>query len=764
MNTNIINYFNFNYQLDEFQINGCRTIANNENLLVTAHTGSGKTALALYAIGKTLSENKKVIYTSPIKTLSNQKYAEFSQHFNSIGILTGDIKINSTADLLIMTAEILRNSLLKKCNIYSDFNINDVGCVILDEIHYINNQDRGHVWEEILISLNPKIQLVMLSATINKPNDFVNWIIKLKNINCSLSTTTKRAVPLHHGIWWNNKITYFLLDNIWKEGVWQENTNQIYKYYKTNNYSINNFLECINHLYKNNLTPANVFLLNKKLIEKYSGNISNCMTTPEESNKIIHIWNKKLYKYKNIYDKTLEWNNLYSLIIKGIGIHHSGMTPILKEIVEILYSDGLIKILLTTETFALGVNMPTKTVVFFDMYKYDNTRRIFKPEEYGQMAGRAGRRGLDNIGHVIILPSNDFINESDAKKIIIADPQTITSKLSLDIVFILKEISYMTDINNDINNDITKIINIIVTKCNNSLFNYQDEIITNSLKIDNNKNNISEEMLSICFEITKLDEKLKPNGIIKLDNKTRKKLLNEKNILMKKINNWDINKINNCIEIKNKLTNIESFKNINTQINILIEFLKKYNYIDNNYILSKHGKVISEINDCNPFLLSELIHHECFSKLEFSEIIAISSIFINENKSYTNIYISDLNCSMYCKNLLEDINKCIIKYKNDEIELNNNVPYPCWLDWTINYSMFNIIKLWTEGNNWNSISNKKNIFQGNFIKIILRILNLINNIDNISKIFNFIEINNKLNNYQDKLIRDIVINDSLYII
>ena len=761
MNTNIINYFNFKYQLDTFQINGCQAIAKNENLLVTAHTGSGKTALALYAISKTLSENKKVIYTSPIKTLSNQKYAEFSEHFKSIGILTGDIKINPMADLLIMTAEILRNSLLKKCNIYSDFNINDVGCIILDEIHYINNQERGHVWEEILISLNPNIQLVMLSATINKPNEFVNWIIKLKNINCCLTTTSKRPVPLHHGIWWNNKITYFLLDNIWKEGIWQEKSNQIYKYYKTNTYNINNFLECINHLYKNNLTPANIFLLNKKLIEKYSEKISINMTTPEESSKIIHIWNKKLYKYKNIYDKTLEWNNLYKYLIKGIGIHHSGMTPILKEIVEILYSEGLIKILLTTETFAVGVNMPTKTVVFFNMYKYDNIHRVFKPEEYGQMAGRAGRRGLDNIGHVIILPSNDFINEADAKKIIISNPQTITSKLSLDIVFILKEISYMTDTNNDI----TTIINNIIIKYNNSLFNYQDELITNSLKIDINENNdISEEMISICFEITKIDEKLKSNGIIKLDNKSRKRLTTEKNILMQKISNWNINKINEHIIAKNKLNNIQSFKNINTQIDILISFLKKYNYIDDNYILSKHGKVISEINDCNPFLLSELINHESFSKLEFSEIVAISSIFINENKSNNDIYITDLNCTLDCKNILEDINKCIIKYKNDEIELNNIVPYPCWIDWTINYSMFNIIKLWTDGNDWNTIDDKKNIFQGSFIKIILRILNIINNIDNISKIFNFINITNKLINYQDKLMKDIVINDSLYII
>ena len=218
-------YFDFKYPPDHFQLWAFQGIHRRENVLVTAHTGAGKTAPALYAIKMWLSlnEENQVIYTSPIKTLSNQKFKEFGEHFDDVGILTGDVKINPSGNLLIMTAEILRNSLLRKNNeqVYEwNFNPSKVKCVILDEVHFINNPERGKVWEEIITNLDPSIQLVMLSATISGAENLANWIAKLKNKNCYLIPTAFRPVPLHHYLYFKNSLHCVKDNTTWKEGKW----------------------------------------------------------------------------------------------------------------------------------------------------------------------------------------------------------------------------------------------------------------------------------------------------------------------------------------------------------------------------------------------------------------------------------------------------------------------------------------------------------------------------------------------------------------
>jgi superfamily II RNA helicase len=200
--------YQFPYPLDAFQLEGIYRIYKKENILITAHTGSGKTVLAIYAIAHCLKNNKKVLYTSPTKSLSNQKYAEFIEKFDSVGIMTGDIKMNPDAQCIIMTTEILRNILYRNASQEKDsnndnslINIEDVGSVIFDEVHYINDPDRGKVWEESIILLPKNINLVMLSATIDKPEFFASWIGDIKETPISLIPTSHRVVPLKHYFW-----------------------------------------------------------------------------------------------------------------------------------------------------------------------------------------------------------------------------------------------------------------------------------------------------------------------------------------------------------------------------------------------------------------------------------------------------------------------------------------------------------------------------------------------------------------------------------
>ena len=761
-------HFDFKYPLDHFQLHACKAISNNENVLVTAHTGSGKTAIALEAIKRMLNKGKKVIYTSPIKTLSNQKFYEFSEHFDSVGIMTGDIKINPLANLVIMTAEILRNALLQDNNnqrIYEwNFNPTEVECVILDEVHYINNPERGHIWEDIIINLLPHVQLVMLSATISKAEELAKWLGELKKVKCHLISTLKRPVPLKHGIWWNGEIKYFLNgDSDWKQGIWNDVSIKINKYYKINNFSLNEFFNCIKYLENNKMIPCIIFLLNRGLVEKYAKKIPYHFTDIKEQCTIQNIWNKKLHEYKHIYEKSLEWNELYTLVTKGIGIHHSGMIPILKEIVEILYSLGLVKVLLATETFAMGINMPTKTVLFFNIDKFDGKTRNLRPEEYGQMAGRAGRRGLDIIGHVIILPFINFIDETDAKKMILSPPLSIISKFSLNSIYILKNISLVNK---------EKLLIEIINKCQNSLFNYQDncnidlkinsynQLKLNIIDIKQKYNIIDDNIIQKIYDITNKLSNYSLNNFIKLDKKLEKKLINERKELLLSINNIDLKILVEYCEYKNKLLILDNNINNNKleiQIELIFNYLKENNYIDNNNNLTIFGKILSEINECNPYILHFL--YPRFDNLDFNEIVAICSILISDNSDKKDIYISDLNCSDLCKIILNDLETNINIFETNENNLNNILPYPYWLNWNRNYNMFNMVKSWANGDN--TINNLTST--GNFIKTILRLTNLIRNINNIAIILNNIILINKLEGYQEKLIRDIVITNSLYL-
>lgn len=741
------NYFKFEYELDNFQKESCEIINNNENLLVSAHTGSGKTNIALYAIGKTLYEKGKAVYVSPIKSLSNQKFNEFSKHFNSLGILTGDIKINPTADVLIITAEILRNSLLKENSEHNNnFDINQIKCVILDEIHYINNLQRGKVWEEILINLNKNIQIIMLSGTIEGVDIFTKWMYKIKDIECKSVKTIKRPVPLNHGIWVDNNIDYFLLNDKWIEKVWTNSLHKIKKCYNTVNKSdFGIFFNCIKYLHDKELTPVNVFILSKQLIENLSSKIPYTFLSIDEINKVNDLWNKYLNKYKKIYEKTSEWNNIYKLIMKGIGIHHSGITPILKEFIEILYSQKLLKVLLTTETFAMGVNMPTKTVLFYSLYKFDSSNRVLLSEEYNQMAGRAGRRGIDEIGNVIIYPGHDLITETNAKKIILSNPQKINSKFIIDYEFVLKEYSKQCLKSTDINIIVNNIIEIY--KC--SLFNYQESCGVNIIIPDN---------IIIAFHrVNKINSILELDISVKINPKNKKQLSYEKILLLDviKSNNFDM------IQIE-KYINTNDFNIYKNQINILINYFKELNFIDTNNLITKQGKLLSEINECNPFILMEILSDIELNKLDLFEFISLISICINETKSKDDVYFDELDISQTFKDILQRLNHKINNYTNKECKVNNKLPFPVWSNWIVNYHNINIVKKWVLNTDEIQLTDVS-ISQGDFIKTILRVNNILLNISNIFKSLNEIHFINLLYGFEEKLIKGIVINDSLYI-
>jgi superfamily II RNA helicase len=475
-------YFeSFGFPLSPFQKYAIEAIVEGNHVLVTAHTGSGKTLPAEFAIQHFVKGSKRLIYTSPIKALSNQKYYEFSKKYPhiSFGLLTGDIKTNPEADVLIMTTEILMNALFRK-GIEKDHVSNglqftmdidtELGCVVFDEVHYINDQDRGQVWEKTILMLPPHIQMVMLSATIDAPERFAEWCERggLGGKQVYLASTSHRVVPLtHYGFLTVTENLFKGMKDKALEKDLRDNTNRLItlrtdrgQYVESGYKDLKRILgvfedrevflkrkAVLNNLAlflrDREMLPAIAFVFSRKNVELCAQEITVPLlefdskvayTVARECEQIV----RRLPNFRE-YLELPEYQTLVALLEKGIGIHHSGMIPILREIVELMISKKYIKLLFATESFAIGLDCPIKTAIFTSLTKYDGSgERYLLSHEYTQMAGRAGRRGIDTIGHVVhcnnlfALPAS-----SEYNSMLCGSPQKLVSKFRISYSIIL---------------------------------------------------------------------------------------------------------------------------------------------------------------------------------------------------------------------------------------------------------------------------------------------------------------------------------------
>ena len=484
------------YSLSDFQKYAIEAIIKGDHVLITAHTGSGKTLPAEFAIQHFVAQGKKVIYTSPIKALSNQKYYEFSLKYPEIsfGLFTGDIKTNPEADVLIMTTEILMNALISKNGSNSNqtnpnhFSMDletELAAVVFDEVHYINDADRGQNWEKTLLMLPAHIQKIMLSATIDSPERFAKWVENLSTSTSSsreeekkeketekckknvyLCSTNHRVVPLtHYGFFVVNesslkkikdksvqqemrKLTGEKIMIQSDKGVFQDTgyvtLNRVAKYFEKEIVHRKQVLNQLALFLRNNdMLPAIFFVFSRKNVEAFARDIT--VPVLEDDSKIPYTVKREcdaiLRKLPNWEEYTAlpEYHFLVGLLEKGIGIHHSGMIPILREIVEFMISKKYIKILFATESFAIGLDCPIKTAVFTGLTKFDGTdHRWLMAHEYTQMAGRAGRRGIDTIGHVI--HCNNLLElptRTEYRDILCGKAQSLISKFRISYSWVL---------------------------------------------------------------------------------------------------------------------------------------------------------------------------------------------------------------------------------------------------------------------------------------------------------------------------------------
>jgi antiviral helicase SKI2 len=503
------------FELDTFQKEAVYHLENGDSVFVAAHTSAGKTVVAEYAIALAAKHMTKAIYTSPIKALSNQKFRDFRLTFDDVGILTGDVQIRPEASCLIMTTEILRSMLYRGADL-----IRDVEFVIFDEVHYVNDLERGVVWEEVIIMLPEHVTLILLSATVPNTYEFASWVGRTKKKDIYVISTPKRPVPLEHYLW-SNKTMHKIVtaDKKFLENGWKEANDILSGKDKAKPAPVNNdtsggrggnnarggrgqpprggpqrggnqrggnqrggaqqrggtqqrgggspasrgrgniartgrgggrttaaqdrtiWVQLVSHLRSKELLPACIFVFSKKRCEENAEALSNLDYCTAAEKSAIHMTIEKSLARLKPEDRDLpQIRRTRELLSRGIAVHHGGMLPIVKEVVEILFAKTLVKVLFATETFAMGLNLPTRTVVFSGFRKHDGRSfRDLLPGEYTQMAGRAGRRGLDPVGSVIIVTpgADEAPQPARLRQMILGDPTKLRSQFRLTYNMIL---------------------------------------------------------------------------------------------------------------------------------------------------------------------------------------------------------------------------------------------------------------------------------------------------------------------------------------
>lgn len=746
----------FPYNLDDFQMNGCYGIETNKNVLITAHTSSGKTTIAEYTIALAVHLGKKVIYTSPIKTLSNQKFFDFKKTFANceIGILTGDIKLNPEADILIMTTEILRNKLD-----YEQDSFSDIHSIIFDEVHYFNDPERGFVWEECITKLPKHILLVMLSATIDKANEFGEWVARCRERDTLLIGTTWRPVPLHHYIYTNNEIK---LIRHHRDGVFAKNIDECYCYYDKQSITTNRLISLTEFLRKKELFPSICFSFSRKKCFDYCLMMKriNSLLTPEETKEmrliVQKIFSTNLAYYRDI-PSTLQ---LLEMLEYGTSIHHSGLLPIQKELIEVLFSRGLIKFLFATETFAVGVNMPTRSVIFTELSKHDGKgTRILRYDEFMQMSGRAGRRGKDPEGYVIYCPLRPIEPKHEILSLLKGKSLKLTSQYNESANTFLRLLNTTTY--DEIGAFYKKTLYGLEQTMGVAYYEREYAELEEALRM------IPEvELTADEKEVVRLYMKIKPE-IENARGNAKQKLQKQFDEISGKMNQATSDYIQNDLyrkhlkaEMKKVDENIEYSRNA---IEINLEKIRDFNVelglITQEPVITPYGKIVASLSNCCEVVLGKLIQDRFFDGLDWKTVGVVFACFSEDgpdgeddvwDKTRAQLdegTIVALDSVWYTYgNIMETYYKYEMEHRLN-ISFGFVIPFIRWIE---KMPLIEVLRVY-------------NNFDGNFVKSIFKIRDICNEVLKVCVNFNLGELQEKINVLLENLIYGIGCFNSLYI-
>ena len=791
------------YGLHDFQKWSIDATINGHHVLACAPTGSGKSLCAEFAIDFFWKKGKKSIYCSPIKSLSNQKYYDFQRKFPSIsiGLVTGDIKINITADVLIMTTEILLSTVLNQNS--NETMLDELGCVIFDEIHMIGDKDRGHVWENSILQLPPHVQMIGLSATLDNPEQFAIWLETKGQPqetckNDKIVYLTKkiiRPVPLTHYSFITanssifksikdksvhqeiNKIidkTFVIQD---ENGLFNEQTffdvNKMLTLFDKNQVRVKRghvLNQVSKFLVEKEMLPALCYVFSIKQLEKCAEELTCPLlefdskvpyTIERECEQII----RKLPNYQE-YLHLPEYVKLVALLQKGVGIHHSKMIPVLREIVELLFAQGLIKMLFCTTSVAIGLNLPVKTSIFTDIYKHNGEHIcILEGHEYVQAAGRAGRLGIDTVGNVIHL--NNLFAKTDSmsyKTMLKGSPQKLVSNFkvsynlllnmieqgSRDAVFVKRSmIQYEIDRQlNCIKGDIDR-VSVNIDKIQGSSRRVPDDVLKEYLDLKiklptlvNKKRKEAER------SIGRLEDEYK--NIVK-DAETFKRYLD---------NDKQLN------ELTNHFSDVEQF--LDNNVLIVLKMLETHGFIEkeDEYKLLLKGHVATHFREVPCLIFANLVLDKRFDDFSACEMVGILSCFTNVKVSDDRKSIIPVSENTKVKQQIKEIHDAT----NIFIDLEAKNRVNTGTDYTLIFDLTDYMIRWANCDSepeckllLQQISQEKDIFLGEFVKAILKIVAISVEIAAVAELIGDMDLLQKCKDVPFILQKFVATNQSLYV-
>ena len=605
-------------KLDKFQIESINDIKELNNVLVVAPTGSGKTLVAEKSVEYYLQNNKRIFYTTPIKALSNQKFNDFKKQNINVGLLTGDRSINQDANLIIATTEILRNMIFS-----NDSRLTNTGLIILDEVHYLGDKERGTTWEEIFIHAPINIKFLCLSATIKNRNEFLEWIVSLRGPT-SLIISENRPVPLEISLVATNKVTKKF--SIIKSTKNKKN-NPIFRFSK----QINNFTnpqghQVIKYLNDMNLLPSILFYFSREKVESKARQLANSSSVTDHKLKIKEKFDSVFsdleyeeYTLLNLDEHLWMWS-------RGVGFHHAGLAPIVKEFVEYLFLKKYINYLYATETLALGINMPAKSIILERLYKYDGIKtRLITQSEFLQLTGRAGRRGIDERGYAFLSFDKNINNDWYTNLFSLESS-------NLDSAYSVNYFSIVNLVNNHSLEDAVRLLNKSFfifqkkykTEYLENIFYAKHNILKELEFLDNRKGRVLAEtqrdnLIPAIYLYEKIPNKSDDFYIMFLasgiTNDVRKLSYND-------VYENEYSSFESSLELLNKLENINNLKNYTTFDLQWFDIINEYKRSNNiEYVVTKFNlnigdfiKVAKEISELSKKLFS-LYDDEEFYKI-----------------------------------------------------------------------------------------------------------------------------------------------------
>ena len=740
--------YEFPFELDDFQKDACRCITDGKSVVVCAPTGAGKTVIAQHAIHCALEQGKKVFYTTPLKALSNQKYNDFSEKYgiDKVGLLTGDTSINRGAQIVVMTTEVFRNMLYGTNFGSVTDNLKDVKYVILDEVHYMNDEQRGTVWEESIIYCPTNVQIVALSATVANADKLTEWINTVHS-RTELINTDFRPVPLRF-YYFDSSQPNTLLPLLTPNGTLNKKIKPEKKEFKRGKavQKRNTVKDVVRNLHEKNMLPAIYFTFSrKKCDEQMEKCASLCLVTPKEQEEIRQIIDDYIaenpYLYKN---KHIEY------LMLGVASHHAGLLPGWKVLVEKLFQKGLIKVVFATETLAAGINMPARSNVISSISKRtDNGHRTLTPSEFLQMSGRAGRRGMDEIGYVVIV-GTPFQTPEEVAELVLSDANPLESKFSPSYSMVLNLLQRFT---------LDEAKELVLKSF--GYFSSNSRIEPLLAVKDEYECKIDECNSFVCYCKKTNDDLLEYNKIreiyvqnrrifktIQKQEKKKNRPLNEEaaefgrqtKAMLQKMHSYECD---TCKLFKKHMKILDVLARYSAKEKALEKEIEKqkdifwnkflshravlmdYGYIKDDYP-TERGITISQIRSENELFLAQVIFSGVLDGLTPAELASVICAITTE----------DMRADLYSQlPLSPNVRKRLNKIKDirrdlDKKQKNHDVEDPMY----VNGFYSPLIEMWATGSEWDDIIDQVDMGEGDIVRCFKRVIDVLRQFCTISNI------------------------------